>query len=120
MEDGASHPGLGEPPSGATGAAVKLVIDLTATHRYYDRAELEEAGVRHMKIATQGRGTPSEGQMAAILSALRELMPVAGASSGEVADGSSETAETPVAFDPVARTRNYLSGFHAESSSSSK
>lgn len=54
---------------------VVVVIDLTATDRYYDKRELAALGVRHVKIATQGRGVPSERQMGEVLDVLREVMP---------------------------------------------
>ena len=67
------------------GSSVCLVVDLTATGRYYNgREEVEGRGVRYMKVVVQGRGTPSEAEMAGILDALRQLKPAG-------TDGSSES-----------------------------
>ena len=53
--------------------AVKVVIDLTNTDRYYDKREVEALGIRHVKCKTEGRGVPSDDQMRMILHTLREV-----------------------------------------------
>ena len=50
------------------GAAVAVVIDLTATHRYYLPSDLPP-GVAHLKVVTQGRGVPSEEMVHMVLRA---------------------------------------------------
>ena len=76
------------------GSAVRLVIDLTATDRYYSPSELP-SGVAHVKILTQGRGVLSEEQVRTALDALKrclDLPPVPGPAAALVA-----VAEAPVA-----------------------
>ena len=69
------------------GANVRLVIDLTATERYYSPAELGQ-GVRHLKVATHGRDVPTEEQMEEIYAALRQLT-----DAGAPAEPAIDTAE---------------------------
>ena len=57
----------------ANTAAVRIVIDLTSTRRYYDPCEIEVLGVKHLKVMTHGRGSmPTDDQMVQILNALRD------------------------------------------------
>ena len=47
-------------------AAVAVVIDLTATRRYYSPSDLPE-GVRHLKLPLAGRATPTDDEMALVM-----------------------------------------------------
>ena len=72
---------------------VVLVVDLTNTERYYDKHELAALGVRHLKVATHGRGLPSDQQMRDIFDALREAMPAVGATAGATAGAAGAADE---------------------------
>ena len=69
------------------GANVRLVIDLTATDRYYSPAELGQ-GVRHLKVKTPGRDVPTEEQMEEIYAALRQMT-----DAGAPAEPATDTVE---------------------------